>query len=191
MPVMPPWFRHLSWQAVLVSLVAGGIIHIVATLVIPQFATASGVKRLSAALPMNRMQVMPRITAETQILPYAGPDIRLAVCRYDVSNGPVSVSAVLPDKGWSLGIYSMQGDNFYVVPAPDFRRGEVNFQLLPPAEKVLGFFNIGRSVEASASQIPVAQAQGLIVVRAPVRGRAYQAEIEAYLLRAQCGISRG
>ncbi len=191
MPVMPQWCRQLSWQALLVSLAAGGIIHIVATLVIPQFATASGVKRVSSKLPLNRMQVMPRMTAETQILPYAGPDMRLAICRFDVSNGPIDVSAVLPDKGWSLAIYTMQGDNFYVVPAPDFRRGEVNFQLIPPAEKVLGIFSIGRIVEASASHIPVAQAQGLIVVRAPIRGRAYQADVEAYLQQAQCGTGRG
>ena len=42
-----------------------------------------------------------------------------------------------------------------------------------------------------AAQIPVVQAQGLIVVRAPLRGRAFQAEIESYLQRAQCGTARG
>ena len=191
MPVVPEWMRKLSWQTALLALVSGGIIHIIATLVIPQFATASGVKRLAGSLPVNRMQVLAKVTAENQIVPFVGPDVRLAVCRYDVTNGPVNVSATLPDKGWSLGIYTLQGDNFYVVPAPDFRRGEVSFQLIPPAEKVLGFFNMGRSVEASASQIPVIQAQGLIVVRAPIRGRGYQAETEAYLQRAQCGISLG
>ena len=188
---LPTWLRHLSWQAALVALVSGGIIHIVATLVIPQFATAGGVKRLAGALPTNRMQVLPRTSAENQPVPFVGPDVRLAVCRFDVTEGPVNVSAMLPDKGWSIGIYTMQGDNFYVIPAADYRRAEVSFQLIPQTEKVLGFFNFSRSVEASASQIPVAQPQGLIVVRAPLRGRAYLAETEAYLQRAQCAVSRG
>ena len=191
MPVIPDWMRRLSLQTALLGLVCGGIIHIISTLVLPQFATASGVRRLAEKLPVNRMVVLDRATAENQIVPFVGPDLRLAVCRFDVANGPVNISAVLPDKGWSLGIYSMQGDNFYVVPAADYRRSEINFQLLPPAEKVLGLFNLGRSVEASASQVQVAQAEGLIVLRAPLRGRAYQAETEAYLQRAQCGLTRG
>ncbi len=191
MPVIPDWMRRLSLQTALLGLVCGGIIHIISTLVVPQFATASGVKRLADKLPVNRMVVLDRASVENQIVPFVGPDLRLAVCRFDVANGPVNVSAMLPDKGWSLGIYTMQGDNFYVVPATDFRRSEVSFQIMPPVEKVLGFFNFGRSVEASASQVQVAQPDGLIVLRAPVRGRAYLAETEAYLQRAQCGLTRG
>ena len=98
MPVIPLWLRQLSWQAVLVALVSGGIIHIVATLVIPQFATAGGVKRLAGTLPANRMQVLPQTSAENQPVPFVGPDVRLAVCRYDVTDGPVNVSAMLPDR---------------------------------------------------------------------------------------------
>ena len=191
MPVIPDWMRRLSLRTALLGLVCGGIIHIISTLVVPQFATASGVKRLADKLPVNRMVVLDRASAENQIVPFVGPDLRLAVCRFDVANGPVNVSAVLPDKGWSLGIYTMQGDNFYVVPAADFRRSEISFQIMPPVEKVLGFFNFGRSVEASASQVQVAQPDGLIVLRAPIRGRAYLAETEAYLQRAQCGLTRG
>ena len=188
---LPSWLRHLSWQAVLVALVSGGIIHIVATLVIPMFATAGGAKRLADTLPVNRMQVLPNTTAEYQPVPFVGPDVRLAVCRYDVTQGPVDISATLPDKGWSIGIYTLQGDNYYVIPAADFRQSDVSLQLIPQTEKLLGFFNFSRSVEANASQIPVLQPQGLIVVRAPMRGRAYQAETEAFLQRAQCATHRG
>lgn len=191
MPVIPAWMQRLSWQTALLAIVSGGIIHIVATLVMPQFATAGGVRRLGEALPANRMRVMPPATAENQLVPFVGPDVRLAVCRYDVTDGPVNVVATLPDKGWSLGIYTMQGDNFYVIPATDFRRSEVTFQLIPQSEKFLGLFNLSRGVEASASQIPVLQPQGLVVVRAPMRGRAYQAETEAFLQRAECAVSRG
>ena len=148
-------------------------------------------QRLGETLPANRMRVIPPATSENQLVPFVGPDVRLAVCRYDVTDGPVNVIATLPDKGWSLGIYTMQGDNFYVIPATEFRRSEVTFQLIPQSEKFLGLFSMSRGVEASASQIPVLQPQGLVVVRAPMRGRAYQAETEAFLQRAECAVSRG
>ena len=184
---LPGWVHRLSWQTAVVAAVSGGIIHICATLAMPRFAAASGVQRLSANLPVNRMQVLPPATAERQHLPYHGPDVRLAVCRYDVADGPVTVSAVLPDKGWSLAIYSMQGDNFYIVPAQDYRRSEVSFQLIPQSERFLGVFNLTRGVETSASQITVPEPRGLIVVRGPMRGRTYHSETEAYLQRAFCG----
>lgn len=189
--MIPGFLKRLSWQTGLLALVSGGIIHICATLVMPQLATASGVQRLSDQLPTNRMRVLPLVTAGNQILPFVGPDVRFAVCRYDVSDGPVRVTASLPDKGWSLALYSPQGDNFYVVPAQDYRRLEVSFQLIPQTERFLGFFNLGRTIETSASQITVPSAQGLVVIRAPLRGRAYQGDTEAHLLRAQCSPFRG
>lgn len=188
---VPDWMQRLSWQTAVIALVSGGIIHIGATLAMPRFATASGVQRLAAALPVNRMLVLPPATAEQQPLPYQGPDVRLAVCRYDVSDGPVSISAVLPDKGWSLAIYSMQGDNFYVVPAQDLRRAEISFQLVPQSERFLGIFSAARGLELTASQITVPEARGVIVVRAPLRGRTYQSETDGYLQRAQCAGQRG
>lgn len=190
MSMIPAWMRRLSWQTVLLAVVSGGIIHICATLIMPELATANGVSRMSAALPTNRMRVLPPANAEAQLLPFVGTDVRMAVCRFDVSDGPVGISAVLPDKGWTLGLYSLRGDNFYVVPAQDLRQTEVTFQLMPQTERFLGIFNIGRHAETSASQITVPQAQGLVVIRAPLRGRAYQSDTEAYLQRARCGSPR-
>lgn len=183
--------NRLSGVTALTALVAGGVIHIVATLIMPQLATASGVQRLVEQLPSNRMRVLPAATAKSQPLPFMAPDTRLAVCRYDVSDGPVRISAVLPDKGWTVSLYSLQGDNFYVLPAQDFRRLDVAFQLVPQTERYFWFFNLGRTMEASAGQVAVPFHQGLVVVRAPLRGRSFQGETEAALTRAQCTPYRG
>ena len=186
MPLIPGWVRRLSWQALAVSLVSGGIVHIAATLVVPHFATASAFHRIAEALPVNRMRVLPAATPESQPLPFVGPDERMAVCRFDVRNGPVMVSAVLPDRGWTLGLYTPAGDNFYVVPAQEFRRAEISLTLQAPPERFLGIFNFGRSAESNLSALPVPESEGLVVLRAPLRGRAYQAETEALLQLAKC-----
>ena len=96
-------------------MVSGGIIHISATLVVPQLAKASAFQRLSEALPVNSMRVLPPAGAK-QPIPYLGPDVRLAVCRFDIGDGPVAVTMALPNKGWTLGLYTGDGDNFYVLP---------------------------------------------------------------------------
>lgn len=190
MTLIPNWLKRLRWAAILTALVAGGIIHISATLMMPQLATASSVQRLADQLPLNRMRVLPPSTAGSQLLPFIGPDVRMAVCRYDVTDGPIKVTAVLPDKGWTVSLYTLQGDNFYALPSQDFRRLEVGFQLVPQAERYLSIFSLGRSAETNASQVAVPQMQGLIVIRAPLHGRAFQSEAEALLSRAQCTLHR-
>lgn len=191
--MLPGWLRSVKWQVVAVALVCGGIVHITATLLVPHFATGNAVQKLIADLPVNRMRLLPATSPESQPLPFMSPDMRYAVCRFDIGSGPIAVNALLPDKGWSLALYTTDGDNFYAVPAPDARRAEVSFVLVPPIERpTFGFLHLGRAAaEVSASEIAVPQREGLVVVRASLRGQAYAKEVEAQLARASCGLRRG
>jgi uncharacterized membrane protein len=192
MPVMPRQLRRLSLYTMVLALVVGAIVHISATLLIPQLAKASAFQRLSDTLPTNRMRVLPPADAESQPIPYLGPDVRLAICRYDVSDGPVVVTLALPDKGWTLGLYSMQGDNFYVLAAPEQRSSDLTLTLLARGERSFSLLTLGRKhTITSISQIEVPDTTGFVVIRAPLRGRAFAAEVETTLRRAQCGARRG
>jgi uncharacterized membrane protein len=188
--MLPGWVYELRWRTALVALVCGGIVHIVATLMVPQLAAGSAYQRLAAGLPANSMKVLPPVTQEAQPLPFMSPDTRYAVCRFDVRNGPVAIRALLPDKGWSLALFSPDGGNFYAVPAQDLRRIEVNFVLLPPGERPPGFFGFGRTAASSATEVIAPQAEGLVVVRAASRGQSYGGEVEAQLGYASCEPAR-
>lgn len=191
MPLIPKWISRVGLQTTAVALVCGGIIHIAATLVMPQMATATAFQRLAASLPQNRMRVLPPTTADAQVLPFLEADVRLAICRYNVADAPVLVTATLPEKGWSIGLYTPQGDNFYAFPAQDMRRTDISFTLAPASDKFLGLFNLSRLNENTASHISVPTTEGLIVVRAPLRGRVYQSDTEINLQRAKCVIQPG
>lgn len=191
MPMMPGWLRSLSWYTALTALVTGAMIHITATLVVPHFAKASAFQRLSQSLPVNRMRILPPADAAAQPLPYLGPDVRLAVCRYDVGDGPVALTVALPDKGWTMGLYTEWGDNYYVMPAQESRSGDITLTLVPPGERSFSLLTLGgRTAQTSLSQVEVPEPTGFAVIRAPMRGRAFAAEIEATLKRAGCAVSR-
>lgn len=180
--------RAVNLRIVLLALVSGGLIHIVVTLMMPRFATANGVQRLSNDLPTNKLVLLPAGAAATQNVPFVSSSQRLAVCRYDVSEGPVEVTAVLPDRGWSLGLYTLEGDNFHVLTSQGGRQAQqVTFRLVAAAERSFGVFQLARApVDRNASQVTVPQPRGLLVIRAPLMGRAYAGETEALLARASC-----
>lgn len=184
--------RQVSWQFVALALVTGGIVHIIATLVVPHFATASAFQRFAAALPVNRMHVLAPAKPGQQPLPFVSPDERLAVCHFTVAGGPIEIAAELPDRGWTLGLYTPHGDNFFLLPAHDMRRTQVKLQLVPPSDRVLGFLNLfSRTPLPSPTEITAPVTEGMLVVRAPLRGRAYAHEIEAVLRQVHCGPKRG
>ncbi len=170
-----------------------GIVHICITFAMPALTGSNTFKKFAGTLPSNRLDVLPPIAPGNQPLPFMAPDSRYAVCRYDTTAGSVAVNIGLPDAGWMLALYSLEGDNFYYVVGQSGRRISLSLLLVPPSDQVLG-----TSAEAqplgpagpAGAPVTVATRQGLLFVRAPERGAAYRQEIEAELRKARCSLKR-
>jgi len=186
------WFGPLKWNVALVALVCGGLLHIMTTFLSPQMAKSRAAQRIAVDLPVNKMVVLPPASAKSQPLPFMSPDMRYAVCRYDAGSGPIAINATLADKGWSFGVYTLEGEGFYAVPAQATRRTDVSLvlSLSPPADRSFSFLGFGRTPEQDASNVTLPQREGLVIIRASLKGQAYVKEIEAYLGRATCAPHR-
>ncbi|MGE0698734.1 MAG: hypothetical protein AB7O57_06530, partial [Hyphomicrobiaceae bacterium] len=78
-----------------------------------------------------------------------------------------------------------------ILPAQEGRSGDVTMTLIPPGERSFSLLTLGgRTTQTSLSQIELPETKGFAVVRAPVRGRAFAAVIEATLKRAGCEVRR-
>ncbi len=175
----------------LLALVAGGIIHIVTTFAIPTIGTGSAWNRLSVLVPTaNRMALLAPAAPGNLPLPFLAPDMRYAMCRYDLTLGPVQVDAVLPEPGWSLTLYTPQGDNYYAVPAQAQRRTELSFQIVAASDRLIQLAPGVRRADVNLSQVTSQTREGLVVLRAPIRGVAFQAEADRVLRAATCRQSR-
>jgi uncharacterized membrane protein len=186
------WFGPLKWNVALTALVCAGLLHITMTFLAPQMAKSRAAMRIAIDLPANKMVVLPPASAKSQPLPFMSPDMRYAVCRYDAGSGPIAVNATLADKGWSFGLYTLEGDGFYAVPSQTTRRSDVSLvlSLTPPADRPFNFLGLGRTPEQDASNVTLPQREGLVIIRASLKGQAYVKEIEAYLGRATCAPHR-
>ena len=185
-PRLPKWLSEVGWRTVIGAVLLAGIIHIAATLAIPMLGGGNAFARLHDSLPANRMVVLAPPAPGKEPLPFLTPDALYAVCRFDISVDSLSVSAALAHVGWTLSLHTPQGDNFYAMPAQQMRRSEVGLVVVPGAERLLEFRTTPRRVSAQETHIPSPSLQGLVIVRAPLKGLAWRAETEAVLSRASC-----
>lgn len=178
-------WRQLDWRVLLAGVVAGGIAHIAIVFSTPFTAPGSAYQRLRGLLPVNRVQIIQPQTSLNQVLPFIQPDALYAMCRYDLSVDSLRVVAVLPEPGWTLSLHTAQGDNFYAMPGQQ-KRTEVTFVVTPGAERGLEAGAAPRRFGGVDLQIPSSTLEGIVVVRAPLKGLAYRQETEALLSRTAC-----
>jgi uncharacterized membrane protein len=177
---------RLSLHVLLVALVTGGLVHITSTLAIPYMGAVTAFDRVSAGLSLNTMHILPPAVPGNELLPFSDPAHQLAVCPFDLDGGLLTVTATLPDPGWSLAIYTPHGDNYYAVAAAGLRQSEVTLVLEPTRATLLNLFGIGTAPNFDPSRIQAPESRGLIVVRAPRHGHAFEERTAAMLARARC-----
>jgi uncharacterized membrane protein len=178
------FFRR--WPYALAALVMAAIVHILTTLALPHLHRADAYSRLSRTLPAHTFVRLPEARPRAQVLPFQLPDTRYAICRFDVGGGPVTVTAVLPEPGWSLTAYSSSGDAFYAFPASEQRRLNITLLLLPPGEQFLGPLGAAANHDPERSNIASPSLRGLVVLRAPMKGRISSPDTERDLAAATC-----
>ncbi|WP_210186197.1 hypothetical protein [Hyphomicrobium sp. CS1GBMeth3] len=170
------------------AIFAAAILHILATLATPHLIPTSGYGRLAGDLAENRMQVLPDVMPDAQPLPFFAPDGRYAVCRFDTRNGPISLTAVLPEPGWVLALFSPDGDNFFTSVGSPNRRPEVSILLVAAGDEAwrLGASSSLNVAVTQDSVLTIPANEGLALIRAPDRGEAYRQRDMAELKRATC-----
>jgi uncharacterized membrane protein len=174
--------RQVGWRTLAGGALLGGVFHICATFAAPVFSSGHAFEELRASLPLNSMVVLAPPAPGRQILPFLPPDMLYAMCRYELTGGPVSLTAAVAGPGWSLSLHTPQGDNFYVLPGQQLQGGEVSFLLVPSAEAA----QPQHHATPTDTKVASPTTEGLIVVRAPLIGLAWLAQTDALLRRSSC-----
>jgi uncharacterized membrane protein len=105
--------RWLMW--LLGGLVLGGIVHLATILLLPSTATRDAYSRLSPMARINAVVAIPEPAPDQAPLPFMDPAFAAAVCRYDLSNGPLKLSAPLSQAYTSVSFYARNGVAYYAI----------------------------------------------------------------------------
>jgi uncharacterized membrane protein len=156
-------------------------------LTLPMLAPRDAHARLAALGPANTMIQLPASAPGRQVMPLMAPDVRYAVCRYDLSNGPVRLKAQIANELWLIAFYTPLGENFYAVVAADLKKPEVDV-IIATADQTVAEVGVD-SPEAFDNVVVVSSpvSEGIALIRAPLAGPSRGAEAERALKATYCG----
>ena len=104
------------WPGLVLMLVAAAATHFLVLKSIPSFVMSKARTAFQdRGMPVNYWVGSSRITTQTQTVVRPSPDLAYVVCLFDVSDGPVSISAPAWDAYGSLSIFDGQTNNVYVT----------------------------------------------------------------------------
>jgi len=105
--------RWLLW--LLAGALLGGVVHLVAVLLLPRTATNDAYTRLSPIAPVNAVAPVPQPLPQNEVMPFMDPAFAAAVCRYDLSEGSIKLSVPVSPAYTSVSFYTRRGIAYYAI----------------------------------------------------------------------------
>jgi len=105
----------MSWgKYVTGALLIAVVTHTVCIYAAPRLMMNVAIERIGAA-GFNTWRLADRVTPASRQIVRPSPDFAYSACAYDLSHGPVAISAAAWEPYWSLSLYAANSDNFYVI----------------------------------------------------------------------------
>jgi uncharacterized membrane protein len=115
--------------------IVAALVHLIVVLIAPSLATRDAFARLAPLGAPGATVALPRPSPAERLLPYADPAIASAVCRYDLSAGPIRVTAPLGRGAFaSISFHSRRGMVFYALTDKAATHGVIEAVLATPED---------------------------------------------------------
>jgi uncharacterized membrane protein len=155
--------RAVLW--ILAAILLGGIVHLSSVLAMPQAAKQDAYSRLAPLTPVNAMVPLAPPKAGAEIMPLMDPAFAAAVCRYDLTAGPLKLIAPVSQAYTSVTFYTRKSVAYYAINDRAAGRRTIELDLMTAAQHA----EVPEDEEVTAADrliIESPTAMGLIVVRA-------------------------
>ena len=93
----------------------GGIVHLTTVIIMPRTATQDAYSRLARIAPVNTVTALPVPTPESAPMPFMDSAFASAVCRYDLSQGPLKLTVPVSLAYTSVSFYTRYDVAYYAI----------------------------------------------------------------------------
>jgi uncharacterized membrane protein len=93
----------------------GGVVHLATIIILPRTATQDAYSRLAPIAPVDSVVPLPSPTPEQAPMPFMDPAFASAVCRYDLSQGPMKFTVPVSLAYTSVSFYTRYDVAYYAI----------------------------------------------------------------------------
>jgi uncharacterized membrane protein len=119
--------RWIKGGSIVLMLAIG--LHLLVVWLIPRAITAVFLRRIAAQAGYNQIVLSPLPTDKSRDVVKPSSDLLYALCIYDISAGPVRISARPSPGYWSIALYARNSDNFFHLNDLQVKDGRVDLIL--------------------------------------------------------------
>jgi uncharacterized membrane protein len=113
----------------------GGIVHLATIMFLPRTATQDAYSRLTPIAPVNSMTALPDPTPDKAVMPLMDPAFASAVCRYDLSQGPMKLTVPVGLAYTSVSFYTDRDIAYYAINDRSAGRRAIELDLMTQGQR--------------------------------------------------------
>jgi len=167
----------------------GGIVHLATVIILPRTATQDAYARLASVAPVNTVVALPLPTPEKAAMPFMDPAFASAVCRYDLSKGPLKLSVPVSPAYTSVSFYTRYEVAYYAINDRAAGRRVIELDLMTTAQHD----QVPENEEITAADRLIVESPsitGLIAIRAMAPQAGLMPSAQAAVAAARCGTAQ-
>jgi uncharacterized membrane protein len=174
---------------ILGGVLLGGIVHLATVIILPRTATQDAYARLSLIAPVNTVVALPAPTPEKAVMPFMDPAFASAVCRYDLSQGPLKLTVPVSPGYTSVSFYTRYDVAYYAINDRAAGRRIIELDLMTTAQHD----QVPEDEEVTAADRLIVESPtltGLIAIRALAPEPGLMRVAESTVAASKCSTQR-
>jgi uncharacterized membrane protein len=172
---------------VIAGVLLGGIVHLVSVLALPRIAGQDAYSRLTPITKLNAVTSLPPADPANTLMPYLDPAFATAVCRYDLSGGPIKLKVPVSQAYTSVSFYTRSDVAYYAINDRSAGKTVIEHELMTEAQHA----DLPEDEDVTAADrliIDSPSSTGLIVLKALAAEPGQMALAQASLAAASCKV---
>lgn len=172
---------------IIAGVLLGLIVHLVAVLALPRIATQDAYSRLTPITGLNSVTQLPVADPANSPMPFLDPAFAIAICRYDLSGGPIKLAVPVSQAYTSVSFYTRNEVAYYAINDRSAGRKVIELDLMTEAQHA----ELPEEEDVTSADrliIDSPTVTGLIVMKALAAEPGLMPQAQASLAAARCQV---
>jgi uncharacterized membrane protein len=119
---------------IVAGVLLGLVVHLVSVLALPRIATQDAYSRLTPMTQQNAVTPLPLADPGHSPMPFMDPAFAMAICRYDLSGGPIKLTVPVSQAYTSVSFYTRNEIAYYAINDRSAGKKVIELNLMTQAQ---------------------------------------------------------